>query len=118
MESGKEHGGEGKGIGASLFPSKNGPFPQSVCQSSGLLVRRATCTPPRNPLCLDPIPLSCGIVLDLAQNCSFLNWKLTLVPIILRLICGWALAYLVVLSVLTRLRILCIETFAEPRLAL
>jgi hypothetical protein len=28
-----------------------------------------------------PIPLSCGIVLDLAENCSFLNWKLTLVPI-------------------------------------
>jgi hypothetical protein len=29
--------------------------------------------------------------LDLAKNCSFLNWKLTVVPIIQRLICGWAL---------------------------
>jgi len=28
-----------------------------------------------------PIPLSCGIVLDLAKNCSFLNWKLTIVPV-------------------------------------
>jgi len=25
-----------------------------------------------------PIPLFCGIVLDLAANCSFMNWKLRL----------------------------------------
>jgi hypothetical protein len=25
----------------------------------------------------DPTPLSCGIVFDLAQNISFLNWKLS-----------------------------------------
>ena len=29
-----------------------------------------------------PIPLSCGIVLDLAKNSSLLNWKPTLVPVI------------------------------------
>jgi hypothetical protein len=29
--------------------------------------------------------------LDLAKNCSFLNWKLTPVSIIQGLICGWAL---------------------------
>jgi hypothetical protein len=32
------------------FPSRNCPFPQSLCQSSELLVRRTTCTPPRNSL--------------------------------------------------------------------
>jgi hypothetical protein len=29
--------------------------------------------------------------LDLAKNCSFLNWKLTLVPVIWKFIYGWAL---------------------------
>jgi hypothetical protein len=38
-----------------------------------------------------PIPLSCGIALDLAKKYSFLNWKLTLVPTTKRLIYGWAL---------------------------
>jgi len=28
----------------------------------------------------NPIPLSCGIVLDLVEKCRFLNWKLTPVP--------------------------------------
>jgi hypothetical protein len=31
------------------------------------------------------------VFLDLAENCSFMNWKLTLVPIRLYGICGWAL---------------------------
>ena len=31
--------------------------------------------------------------LDLAKNCSFLNWKLTPVPSVVRFISGWALAY-------------------------
>ncbi len=39
----------------------------------------------------DPIPLSCGIVLGLTKNCSFLNWKLTLVPIRFKGIYRWAL---------------------------
>jgi hypothetical protein len=43
------------------------------------------------PPLADPIPLACGIVLDLAKNCSFLNWKLTLVPINPYAIYGWAL---------------------------
>ena len=32
------------------FPSINGLFPQSLCQTAGLLVWRTTSTPPRNPL--------------------------------------------------------------------
>jgi hypothetical protein len=32
------------------FPSINGPFPQSLRQSSGFLVRRTLSTSPRNPL--------------------------------------------------------------------
>ena len=30
------------------------------------------------------------VFLDLEENCSFLNWKLTLEPIIEGFICGWA----------------------------
>ncbi len=40
----------------------------------------------------DPIPLSCGIVLDLANPAvAGLNWKLTLVPIRFKSIYGWSL---------------------------
>ena len=32
------------------FPSRNGPFPQSLRQSAELIVRRTNCTPPHNSL--------------------------------------------------------------------
>jgi hypothetical protein len=44
-----------------------------------------------------PIPLSCGIVLDLANPAmAGLNWKLVLVPIIRRPIYGWARVSIIV----------------------
>jgi len=44
---------------------------------------------PRGQLESCPIPLSCGIVLDLAENSSFMNWKLKLVSF---RVSGWTLA--------------------------
>ncbi len=66
----------------SQFPSINAPFPQSPGgigtsrrQTAGFLVRRAIvhlrpnpCFPRKQPWSID---------LDLAKNCSFLNWKST-----------------------------------------
>ena len=46
------------------------------------LTRGLRATPPCGQPCGCPIPLSCGIVLDLTKNSSFVNWKLTLVPVI------------------------------------
>ena len=48
----------------------------------------------RNRLCDVPTYVSAQSLefLDLAKNCSFLNWKLTLVPIMSRFVYGWAQA--------------------------
>jgi hypothetical protein len=53
--------------------------------SSGVKLRGCLCDVPRYA---SAQPL---VFLDLAENCSFLNWKLTLVPIDGYLIHGWAL---------------------------
>jgi hypothetical protein len=58
-----------------------------------VLTRSIHAPRPLGPPSADPIPPSCGIVLDLADpDGSGLNWKLTLVPIRLNGICGWALS--------------------------
>ncbi len=48
----------------------------------------------RDRLCDVPTYVSAQSLdfLDLAKNCSFLNWKLTPVPSVVRFISGWALA--------------------------
>jgi hypothetical protein len=47
----------------------------------------------RDRLCGVPMYASAQSLdfLDLAKNCSFLNWKLTFVPSVLRSVYGWAL---------------------------
>jgi len=49
----------------------------------------------RDRLCDVPTYVSAQSLdfLDLAKNYSFLNWKLTPVPSVVRFISGWALAY-------------------------
>ena len=69
----------------------------------------------------NPIPLSCGIVLDLVENCLFLNWKLTPVPIYQKPIYGWALAKLLLSTFHERpvRRLLLVALYlGQPRLSL